>query len=1718
MLLLGTWAYGPTLGHIFETWQSNPDYSHGFLVVPVALAFAWARRDDRPRAGDMPRWEGLVVLAFAGLLRYAAGRFYLPELDGWSIPLWLGGVVLLFHGARWFRWALPSLAFLWFATPLPTSIEILLSTPLQHFATEAGSWALRLLGQPAIAEGTTILLNEHVLDIERACSGLRMFYGIFAMAVACVVFSRVRGRVAALILLAAVPIAIAANVFRIALTGLLLQVYPEQLASGFSHDLAGYLMIPVAVVLFALFTQWLFHTADRLRNDPSAGISWISKWSVTAIVIAVALVAWGHRQKSLMLSALLEKANQYEQTQDWPWASVYYERFLQAKPNESAVFEQYAEAYANMATSRSERLRSLSLAHRAWKSNPARADLAEYAARTAFEIGEISKTLQICENLLATQLDDETRSSSTFLYADALLNHFRDGSMSTEYSWDDLASALDATRTFPTTKIVYEVELAHIWREKLLKPDRRTREAFAKEVMDRMVREHSADPMAWLARFQFSVESGLDNDPELAEQAERDLLKAVELVGSADPVEQTAIYIAAASHAQRDGKSAEAELMLNLAIRSTPTNPRPYVLLSELKRNGDSENSKQAAIGVLRDALEIIGEEEIDLLLPLASLQSELSDWEDVSRTLELVDQELPSFTGRSRTKLQLGVAVIRAQLLSAQSGPYPATRLLESIVNAEDVAVHRQLSPLLFARAHVLLGRLYKSVGILDRSSEQYRAALQLDPDSTSTRAEAIAPVLKSGDLESADLLCRQLLREVPDSQTALAALIRLETRRQLRLPIASRDWGNAQRALDLAADRGVPLSKLLIAEIELLESQGKATAARDRLDEALRQAPQQPMLWRESAMLLDRLGDVDGALEAVERYADLLPKDLEPAVLQATLLEKANRSEDAERLLQDILAESSGHRWILAALELARLQLLVGQLNEANALLEEVHRKEPANLVALNALANLAWATGNWDALERHEANLFELEGESGSLWRYHRGQRLLELATSTTDPEFEELSRISHSLQQLRPRWSKTSLLRGDIALRLGKIDPAIAAYQRAWNLGDRSALLADRLIELLTEQDRQAEAQSYVSQVQNSLALSSQLFDRALPYYVRQHQARALKLAETWTARQPNDPKAHLRLGRVHTALSVLSETDSDEHLAQASKSYLRTLELRPQDISVWLAYVACAQRRQGPDFAIEACLQALAEELPLAEFEREFSLAQVYEELEEPLLARSHYDSAKQLTRGLDDPREAAKVLGREATFLLDFAPAIAELRARESLALHATSTLPRRALLQVLADSTSPKRIEAALELTAGFPQSQSEAAGDDIRRARAKALMQRGSTADLHEAIGLMETLLNQTREDKLLLVSLYEKIDRLGPAFETLSRMSSDRSADPRDLVAFLEFWQRHFLAGSALTDQPDFGAVANAIYDQLNRSPSQQAEWLRLKLSEERLIRDDPNLDWALVRPYVDKLLKVNRGMESWSPATRLAWCRSMLQTLCRQQLETCAYQFVQQSPDIVPVPDAAVTLCHALILSPEVHDHFENAQEFLSGVQTSHPQRADLARAIGDYLLMSGQYALAADVYDKALAIDPQSELAKNNLALALAEVPGRLHEAKAVLDAAIAEHGSDPTLLDTQSVIELIDGRPEQALQTLEQVMSASRNNAVALVHTAMAYQQLGDQTRTRERYVDALSVGLNDALLSVRDRSFCQELSEQLEAMVSKKNLLTVQNRLRNTN
>jgi exosortase len=238
-------------------WINQPDYSHGFIVLPIALLFLWSKRSRISADMVSPSWYGAIVLAAAAGMRVTAGKYYLGPVDGWTMPLWIAGSVWLLFGWKVFRWALPAIAFLWFMIPIPYSAETILSVPLQSIATKISTAVLVMLGQPALAEGNTIWIGDHQLFIEEACSGLRILVGIFALAFAFVFFSSWSWWQKGLVLLAALPIALVANAMRIVATGLLYQLVSSEASKHFSHDLSGIVMIPIAAAMFWLLLVYL---------------------------------------------------------------------------------------------------------------------------------------------------------------------------------------------------------------------------------------------------------------------------------------------------------------------------------------------------------------------------------------------------------------------------------------------------------------------------------------------------------------------------------------------------------------------------------------------------------------------------------------------------------------------------------------------------------------------------------------------------------------------------------------------------------------------------------------------------------------------------------------------------------------------------------------------------------------------------------------------------------------------------------------------------------------------------------------------------------------------------------------------------------------------------------------------------------------------------------------------------------------------------------------------------------------------------------------------------------------------------------------------------------------------------------------------------------------------------------------------------------------------
>ncbi|WP_158633678.1 exosortase/archaeosortase family protein [Tautonia sociabilis] len=276
-LLLGVvaWVYWPTLSAQVDRWENDARYSHGYLVPPFAVALLWMRWKPETAASLRPaRWVGLGLLAAGILLRLAGAYIYFDWIEAISLLPTLAGIVALVLGPAGLRLAWPSIAFLAFMIPLPYRLETALGLPLQGLATVSSTFLLQAMGFPAVAEGNVIAIGEARLGVVEACNGMGIMLLFFAFstgAALVVVDRRITDRL--IVVASAVPIALISNVLRITLTATLHELAGGVVADFVYHDLAGWLMMPMALVLLWLelkLLDLLFIDVVPESGDPTS--------------------------------------------------------------------------------------------------------------------------------------------------------------------------------------------------------------------------------------------------------------------------------------------------------------------------------------------------------------------------------------------------------------------------------------------------------------------------------------------------------------------------------------------------------------------------------------------------------------------------------------------------------------------------------------------------------------------------------------------------------------------------------------------------------------------------------------------------------------------------------------------------------------------------------------------------------------------------------------------------------------------------------------------------------------------------------------------------------------------------------------------------------------------------------------------------------------------------------------------------------------------------------------------------------------------------------------------------------------------------------------------------------------------------------------------------------------------------------------------------------
>jgi len=242
--------FSPRILHLVRyTWQEDK-YSHGYLIPLVSLAWLYTFRDRVAAAPRRPANLGLFLVAF-GLFGWviAQGRNF-NAVAHVSMMLVLVGMVVYCRGWSFFRVAAFPVLYLVFAFPVPKRLDdVYIGPALQRLASATAAKIIDFMGIPVHRQGNVIDVPGIRLLVEEACSGIHSLYTLAALSTAFVFFTERRTWEKIVLILSTLPIAIAANVFRVTVTGLLAWGVSVDLAEGFFHELGGVVVFLTGLVL-----------------------------------------------------------------------------------------------------------------------------------------------------------------------------------------------------------------------------------------------------------------------------------------------------------------------------------------------------------------------------------------------------------------------------------------------------------------------------------------------------------------------------------------------------------------------------------------------------------------------------------------------------------------------------------------------------------------------------------------------------------------------------------------------------------------------------------------------------------------------------------------------------------------------------------------------------------------------------------------------------------------------------------------------------------------------------------------------------------------------------------------------------------------------------------------------------------------------------------------------------------------------------------------------------------------------------------------------------------------------------------------------------------------------------------------------------------------------------------------------------------------------------
>lgn len=257
--------YWPVFTDLVSDWYYDQNFSHGFLIAPVAI-FLFYKASEKFEKHNRKPLIGLAIIGTAMILLIfgTAGAEYFTSR--FSYIVFLTGVGIFYLGWPNFKRAWFPFFFLLFMIPIPNIIYTTLTIPMQLFASKMTISLLHVISVPSDLNGNIIFLPGYPLEVSEACSGLRSLFSLLTLSVL-IGYSTLKEFWPSAILLALTfPIAVAANIFRVFITAVLAYTVSPGIAEGFLHSFSGLMVFLVALIMILAAKGVICWVDSRYRS------------------------------------------------------------------------------------------------------------------------------------------------------------------------------------------------------------------------------------------------------------------------------------------------------------------------------------------------------------------------------------------------------------------------------------------------------------------------------------------------------------------------------------------------------------------------------------------------------------------------------------------------------------------------------------------------------------------------------------------------------------------------------------------------------------------------------------------------------------------------------------------------------------------------------------------------------------------------------------------------------------------------------------------------------------------------------------------------------------------------------------------------------------------------------------------------------------------------------------------------------------------------------------------------------------------------------------------------------------------------------------------------------------------------------------------------------------------------------------------------------------